>query len=102
MTGHRWMIYGAYGYTGRLVALEAVRRGQRPVLAGRSAEKLAPLAERLGLDWIAVDLADRVVLQKAIGQVELVYHAAGPFVHTSAPMNRRVPGHRRPLPRSDR
>jgi len=86
MADHRWMIYGAYGYTGRLVAMEAVRRGQRPLLAGRSAEKLAPLAERLGLDWIAVDLADQAALQKAIGRVELVYHAAGPFVRTSAPM----------------
>ena len=86
MADYRWMIYGAYGYTGRLVALNAVRQGQRPLLAGRSAEKLAPLAERLGLDWVAVDLADQAALRQAIGRVELVYHAAGPFVRTSAPM----------------
>jgi short subunit dehydrogenase-like uncharacterized protein len=29
------LIYGANGYTGRLVVEEAVRRGLRPVLAGR-------------------------------------------------------------------
>ena len=37
-----WMIYGANGYTGPLLAEEAVRRGHRPILAGRSAEKLKP------------------------------------------------------------
>jgi short subunit dehydrogenase-like uncharacterized protein len=83
-----WMIYGAYGYTGQLVAAEAVRRGHRPVLAGRAEKKLAPVAERLGLDWVAVDLRDTAALAQAVAQVELVFHAAGPFVHTSAPMLR--------------
>jgi short subunit dehydrogenase-like uncharacterized protein len=32
-----WMIYGANGYTGHLVAVEARRRGLHPVLAGRRA-----------------------------------------------------------------
>ncbi len=81
-----WMIYGATGYTGTLVAEEAVRRGHKPLLAGRSAAKLKPLAERLGLEYAAVGLDDDVALAKAVGSVELVYHAAGPFIHTSAPM----------------
>ena len=34
----RWMIYGANGYTGEMIAREAVRRGFRPVLAGRRQE----------------------------------------------------------------
>jgi short subunit dehydrogenase-like uncharacterized protein len=80
------MIYGAYGFTGALIAEEAVRRGHRPVLAGRSAEKLAPLAERLDLPWVAVDLNDAAALAKEVGKMELVYHAAGPFVDTSAQM----------------
>ncbi len=86
MPDQRWILYGAYGYTGRLIATEAIRRGHRPLLAGRSAEKLAPMAERLGLDWLAVGLDDQAALQRATGQVELVYHAAGPFMRTSGPM----------------
>ena len=31
-----WLIYGANGYTGSLVAQEAVRRGMRPLLVGRN------------------------------------------------------------------
>lgn len=81
-----WMIYGATGYTGTLVAEEAVRKGHKPLLAGRSAAKLRPLAERLGLEYAAVGLDDADALAKAVGSVELVYNAAGPFIHTSDPI----------------
>ena len=88
MTGKTWIIYGAYGYTGVLVADEALRRGHTPVLAGRSADKLVPLAERLGLDHVAIDLEDEDDLAKTVAGFDLVFHAAGPFIHTSAPMVR--------------
>lgn len=81
-----WMIYGATGYTGVLVAEEAVRRGHKPLLAGRSKSKLEALAGRLGLEFVAVDLSDRAGLAQAVERVKLVYHAAGPFTYTSAPM----------------
>ena len=35
-----WMVYGANGYTGELIAREAARRGLKPILAGRSPGKL--------------------------------------------------------------
>jgi short subunit dehydrogenase-like uncharacterized protein len=78
-----FLIYGANGYTGELIAREAVRRGLRPILSGRSAERLAPLANDLGLEARAFPL-DRPNL----AGVDAVLHCAGPFVHTSAPMVR--------------
>ena len=57
-----WMIYGAYGYTGRLIVEESVRRGYKPILAGRNANKLAELAQRHGLEWQAMSLADPKIL----------------------------------------
>jgi short subunit dehydrogenase-like uncharacterized protein len=78
-----WMLYGANGYTGELIAELAVRRGQRPVLAGRSAAKVAPLAERLGLEHRAFELADAAA---ELEDVDLVVHCAGPFSATSRPM----------------
>jgi short subunit dehydrogenase-like uncharacterized protein len=84
----RWLIYGASGYTGGLLAEEAVRRGHRPVLAGRSAEKLRPLADRLGLEARVLDLGDARALAQGLADVDLVLHAAGPFVDTSDPMLR--------------
>ena len=32
-----WMIYGANGYTGKLIAQQAVKLGLTPILAGRGA-----------------------------------------------------------------
>ncbi|MBN1220192.1 MAG: saccharopine dehydrogenase NADP-binding domain-containing protein [Anaerolineae bacterium] len=84
-TGH-WLLYGAYGFTGKLLAREAIRRGHRPVLAGRSAQKLVPLAQRLELNYVALDLQDEDKLAKTVADFDLVFHAAGPFVHTSRPM----------------
>ncbi len=81
-----WMIYGATGFTGVLVAEEAVRRGHKPLLAGRSEAKLKPLAERLGLEYVAFQLDDTAALEKAVSRVELVYHAAGPFTNTVKPV----------------
>lgn len=80
------MIYGAYGYTGELIARRAVARGHRPVLAGRDARKLAALAGELELPSVVVRLDDTAGLARALEQVETVCHTAGPFVHTAAPM----------------
>ena len=42
----RWMLYGVTGYTGRLVAEAAARRGLQPVLAGRDTRAVGAIAER--------------------------------------------------------
>lgn len=78
------LVYGANGYTGQLIAAECVRRGVRPIVAGRRAEALAPLAQAHGLEVRAFDLGGAIPLDG----VRAVLHAAGPFVRTSAPMLR--------------
>ena len=81
-----FMIYGAYGYTGELIARQAVARGHRPLLAGRRRYDLDRLGRELGLDTVCVALDDHDGLARALERVDVVCHAAGPFVHTSAPM----------------
>jgi short subunit dehydrogenase-like uncharacterized protein len=86
MTEPEWMIYGATGYTGQLVAEQAVRRGRTPLLAGRSEHKLARLGSRLGLPWQTARLDDLGALLKAHQNIRLVFHAAGPFSQTLKPV----------------
>ena len=86
MSGRDWLIYGANGYTGRLIAEEAVRRGLKPVLAGRNVEALTPLAARLGLPVRAFALDDAAALRAGLTGVGLVLHCAGPFSATAGPM----------------
>jgi short subunit dehydrogenase-like uncharacterized protein len=80
------VVYGAYGYTGELVARRAVERGLSPVLAGRDSEPLARLARELGCAWRAFPLSDPDALRKGIAGAGAVLHCAGPFVGTARPM----------------
>lgn len=82
----RWMIYGATGYTGKLTVEEAVRRGHKPIVAGRSADKVRKLAEKHGLEARVFDLADPAAVRQALAGVAVVLHNAGPFSATSKPM----------------
>ncbi|MEQ8676456.1 MAG: saccharopine dehydrogenase NADP-binding domain-containing protein [Aggregatilineales bacterium] len=83
-----WMIYGAYGYTGILVIEEAIKRGHRPMLAGRSEAKLQPLATRYDLPYRAFALNDSDAIAAELHDIDILYHAAGPFIYTSDPMIR--------------
>ncbi len=80
------LIYGANGYTGELVAREAVRRGLAPVLAGRDGEAVGALAGELGLPHRVFGLDDPGALAEGISGSGAVLHCAGPFVRTSRAM----------------
>jgi short subunit dehydrogenase-like uncharacterized protein len=81
-----WMIYGANGYTGHLVAAEAKRRGLNPVLAGRRAPSIEKLAAKLGLSMRVFDLDDAPAAAAAIAGTVVAANCAGPFAATSTPM----------------
>lgn len=80
------LVYGANGYTGRLIAAEAARRGLEPVLAGRKRDEIERLAGTLGASSRVFDLADRASIERNLDGVDLVLHCAGPFSQTAAPM----------------
>ena len=84
----RIALYGATGYTGRLVACELRDRGFDAVLCGRDAGKLRAVATDLGVDWpvrcAAVD--DAPALRKALGGADAVINCAGPFTFYGAPV----------------
>jgi len=81
-----WMIYGAYGYTGRLIAALAAERGALPVIAGRDEGRLRAIGERFELEHRAVDLSDPKALRGALEGIDVVAHCAGPFSATARPM----------------
>ena len=81
-----WMIYGATGYSGRLIAEHAKRSGASPVLAGRNEAKVRALANELGLPWKCFSLEDGKSAAAEIRGLKLVLHCAGPFSQTSKVM----------------
>src|SRR6476659_6763268 len=81
-----FLIYGANGYTGTLIARAAVARGQRPILAGRNAAALVTLASDLGLECRIFALDDPAQVAEGISGMQAVLHCAGPFAHTYRPL----------------
>jgi short subunit dehydrogenase-like uncharacterized protein len=81
-----WMLYGATGYTGTLIAQHAVDRGHRPILAGRNESAVSALAARLALAHRVFALDDAATLNSQLTGVNLVLNAGGPFLNTAAPL----------------
>ncbi|SDJ82764.1 saccharopine dehydrogenase family protein [Natronorubrum texcoconense] len=78
------LIYGSYGYTGRLIAREAVSRGGSPAIAGRDGRAVARQADELGVEGRTFGLGDDVTSH--IRNFDAVLNCAGPFVKTVNPL----------------
>ncbi|MBB5018364.1 short subunit dehydrogenase-like uncharacterized protein [Chitinivorax tropicus] len=80
-----WMIYGANGYTGQLIARQAVQLGLKPILAGRQQGAIGELARQLGLECRIFGL-DQPDLAEQLKGVSLLLNCAGPFSATCQPL----------------
>jgi short subunit dehydrogenase-like uncharacterized protein len=86
MSDTSFLIYGANGFTGALIAERARDGGLRPVVAGRSREWIEALGTRLGLPVRVFDLDSPDAIDEGLRGVRLVLHCAGPYSKTSRPM----------------
>ena len=86
MNSNSFLLYGANGYTGQLIAKYAVEYGLQPILAGRSEAAIKTLADELDLPYRIIDINDMAGLIAAMQEVKLVIHAAGPFNKTARQM----------------
>jgi short subunit dehydrogenase-like uncharacterized protein len=75
----RIVLYGATGYTGRLVSAELARRGVDHLLSGRDERKLTRLGDELGVPTRAVALDDDRALRELLDGAGAVINCAGPF-----------------------
>lgn len=79
------MLYGANGYTGRLILDVALREGLSPVVAGRRREPIEALGSEKGVAYRVFDLASPAEAARGLEGVSVLLLAAGPFSRTSAP-----------------
>ncbi len=82
----RALLYGATGYTGRLIAEMAPSYGVHLIVAGRDARAVAALADELQLEGRAFSLTEPKAIRSAIHDVQVVLNCAGPFIHTFEPL----------------
>jgi short subunit dehydrogenase-like uncharacterized protein len=85
------VVYGATGYTGKLVVAELAARRVPIVLAGRSAERLRAVGAGVSAGVEAIveaPLDDHAALRDAAGRGSVVVNCAGPFARTGDPVLR--------------
>lgn len=85
MKNNQLMIYGAYGYAGELMVREAVAQRLRPIIAGRDAEKLKPIATELSLECRAFGVRNT---GSNLQDISVLLNCAGPFSATAEPLAR--------------
>jgi short subunit dehydrogenase-like uncharacterized protein len=73
------VLYGATGFTGRIVAAELVERGLETLVAGRDAVAVGILADSLGVEGAAVAADDAAGLHRLFSRARVVVSCAGPF-----------------------
>lgn len=80
------LLYGANGYTAQLMLPLCAKFGVTPILAGRNAAKIEPLARQYGFEYRIFDLNDAVATATGLDGVGVVLHCAGPFAYTARQM----------------
>jgi short subunit dehydrogenase-like uncharacterized protein len=81
-----FLLYGANGYTGKIITALASQYDLKPILAGRKEVPIRTLAKQFNFSYLIFDLNNQKALLKALENVPLVLHAAGPFRHTAKQM----------------
>jgi short subunit dehydrogenase-like uncharacterized protein len=81
----RIIIFGATGFTGRLVAERLAAQGASPVLAGRSEASVRELAEPLGLEWRVADALRQNSVFALLEPGDVLVSTVGPFVKWGEP-----------------
>jgi short subunit dehydrogenase-like uncharacterized protein len=75
------VLFGATGYTGRLVADALVKQGAKPLLAARNPETLGKLAAELGgLETAVADVSQPDTVRALVEQGDVLVSTVGPFV----------------------
>ena len=80
------LIYGAYGFTGQLIAEQAVRKGLNPIIAGRNKKRLSDMAISYNVPYRVFDLTEEKVIESSLRDIKVLLNCAGPFKFTYRPL----------------
>jgi short subunit dehydrogenase-like uncharacterized protein len=81
------VVYGSYGYTGKLIVNLCQLKKLEVVLAGRSEEKLKLQSQQSGYPYQVVESDDIEKIKKLLKPAALVIHCGGPFRYTAKAMS---------------
>jgi len=82
----KFLLYGANGYTGKLITAACKDHKLYPTLAGRNKDDITELANKLDYPFEIVDLSQSKQLDRILSDYEVVLNVAGPFIYTAQPL----------------
>lgn len=82
-TGATLLIYGAAGYTGRLICQQAIDRGLKFEIAGREQDGIAQLAKQLNVSYHTFSVDDQQGWARGLSGKLALLNVAGPFSATA-------------------
>ena len=80
------VVYGSYGYTGKLIVKECLQKGLEVVLAGRNEQALKAQSRETGYPYHVISIDESEKLRDLLSPAALVIHCGGPFVYTAEKM----------------
>lgn len=82
-TKNKLLIYGAAGYTGKIIAARAKELGLDFEIAGREYDKISQQAQELNVAFHVFGVDEVDAWKKALGTTKVLINAAGPFAFTA-------------------
>ncbi|MCA4897222.1 MAG: saccharopine dehydrogenase family protein [Bacteroidota bacterium] len=80
------VVYGSYGYTGKLIVQLCKQKNLNVFLAGRNEQALKKQSAETSYPFELVDTSDHAKLVQLLTPAAMVIHCGGPFKHTAAAM----------------
>lgn len=81
------VVYGSYGYTGKLIVKLCRSKNLNVVLAGRNEEQLKKQSEQSGYTYQVIESQDSEGLKTLLEPASVIIHCGGPFRHTAKTMS---------------
>lgn len=79
----KMLIYGAAGYTGKIIAERAKELGLNFEIAGRGEDRISEVAHELGVGYHIFTVDDENGWEKALSDKHVLINTAGPFTNTA-------------------
>lgn len=80
---NKLIVYGAYGYSAKLILENLLKNDIKPMLAGRDEYKLRDVANKFDCDCMVFDLENEDVINKNLEDYHTLLNCAGPFKFTA-------------------
>ncbi|MCX7876790.1 MAG: saccharopine dehydrogenase NADP-binding domain-containing protein [Melioribacteraceae bacterium] len=77
------LIYGANGYSAKLILNELLKFNIKPILAGRNKKEIIEIAENYKLDYKIFDLENFELIVENLKGIHTLINCAGPFIFTA-------------------